>query len=309
MKNDTYLNDVIFDNQEGNLKRLPKEFAYRKIILDNYKVFDRNSPELIIWAIYDSKFTIKDFESIVTCKKPDILMSLLTLKKNLSPELFDNIKSKIFWEKNVTDKDIELIIRWCKKNGYPFAPDKETHYKNQSKNRNMLQKGHSEMQTDCVRVKLEIYNFIKRLNDIYSLFLIYQSLLGFEPDFDTATISYNENNLEKFVALKDISKGEYKAILENKYQKISLISKISVNNGVHIETMVNDLFDAAFYQLAMLMDEPNKEIRICPLCNQYFEIEDPRQKYCHNKNKNGKKTCYPQKMYKRNRESKKVNIN
>ena len=68
MKNDTYLNDVIFDNQEGNLKRLPKEFAYRKIILDNYKVFDRNSPELIILAIYDSKFTIKDFESIVTCK-------------------------------------------------------------------------------------------------------------------------------------------------------------------------------------------------------------------------------------------------
>ena len=64
------------------------------------------------------------------------------------------------------------------------------------------------------------------------------------------------------------------AILENRYQEINLISKISVDNGIHIETMANDLFDAAFYQLAMLMDEPSKELRICPLCNQYFEIED-----------------------------------
>ena len=101
-------------------------------------------------------------------------MSLLTLKKNLSPELFDNIKSKIFWEKNVTDKDIELIIRWCKRMVIRFLL-KRSIIKNQSKNLNKTQKGHSELQTDCVRVKLEIYDFIKRLNDIYSLFLIYQS--------------------------------------------------------------------------------------------------------------------------------------
>lgn len=69
----------------------------------------------------------------------------------------------------------------------------------------------------------------------------------------------------------------------------------------------NDLFDAAFYQLANMLYLPEEQIAICPICHRFFIRKNANQKYCHNtKVVNGieRRTCYAQKMYKRNQSRK-----
>ena len=87
---------------------------------------------------------------------------------------------------------------------------------------------------------------------------------------------------------------------EYKYNNIRLENQISFQNGLHFQTKANSLFDAAFFQLVLLLYDNEKELRICPLCKEYFEPEHANQKYC----KSG--TCYPQKEYKR-KKSRKAN--
>ena len=110
----------------------------------------------------------------------------------------------------------------------------------------------------------------------------------------------------KFVKLQNIKDDNYYSkLFESKYQEITYTTQISIKDDIHLEVKTENLFDAAFYQLANLLDSPESQIKICPICKNYFETQNAKQKYCLSLNKNGKRTCYSQKSYKRNKAIKK----
>ncbi len=273
-------------NEEGNFKRLPSEFFYDKIQLENYS-FDRKGGNPIIYALYDYDLDLSSFTKTVQCKKPDLLIRMLTLKGKLPDDLFKNIELVRFTDAYLDDASIHLIIEWCKKNGYPFRPPAE--YWKASKSRVL-----PSLQPPK-KIKFKVADFIEKLNEIYDLFLIYQVMTGrSSPEDLTESVLLNaEGTPREYKRLQDMDVEECKDLFEKKYQDITFTNRISFKGGVHLEVKTNDLFDAALYQLAILLNESEREIGICPLCHQYFERKHARQKYCN------PKTCYPQKAYKR----------
>ena len=113
-------------------------------------------------------------------------------------------------------------------------------------------------------------------------------------------IDYTDWRERKFVKLQNIKDDNYyRKLFEIKYQEITYTNQISIKDDIHLEVKTENLFDAAFYQLARLLDSPESQIKICPICKNYFEAKNAKQKYCLTKNSKGQRTCYAQKFYKR----------
>ena len=91
----------------------------------------------------------------------------------------------------------------------------------------------------------------------------------------------------------DLTSTNCKALFENMYKDISYINRIVFDSDIHWKVTAESLFDAAFYQLVVLLIEPNHEIGICPVCHEYFKLKRKNRKYCY------KGSCYPQLANKR----------
>lgn len=104
----------------------------------------------------------------------------------------------------------------------------------------------------------------------------------------------------EFDSLNTMSKQECIESFINKFKQRHYEYSFEYDGGVFIEIRTKNLFDAAFYQLAQMLILPGRQVKICPICKNFFIPEDPRQKYCKTLNRRtGKYTCYPAKMYKR----------
>lgn len=285
--------EMIVTNENGNLKRLPSDFYYDKIELRNYEICGQSSTQMIC-AVYDCGLDLHKLITPIQCRTPDLLLQMLTLKGELSNHPFELLAKK-YNDKIISDNDLNIIIKWCRKNGYPFKPIITE--KTNTPFKLMIQPDYKQT------IGFFIWDFIYSLNEIYGAFLLFQNLVGQDKlPKETVYISLppktgpeTEWRDREFIKLQDVKKDEFKSLFENKYQEISFTNRISVKDEIHLEVKAESLFDAAFYQLAILLNNHSKEIRICPLCNKYFEVAHANQKYCLNKNEYGIRTCYPQK--------------
>lgn len=280
-----------FYNENGNLKRLPSDFYYKKLIFDDYQ-FRRENGQFIIYAKIDYEIDLQTFSTKEKSKTPELLMRMLRLRDSLPKKIFETPTNIILCDELLNDDIANNIIKWCKLIGFPFAGD--TILKNSTskiKSKKIL----NTIKPDKY-ISFKLSDFIFQLNEIYSAFYMYRIINGYTDKIDFPIYTKNPltNTFGKnsFVNLKELEKNECTELFEYKYQNIKYENHISFIGEPHFIIQAQNLFDAAFYQLALLLYNKEKEIRICALCHEYFEPKDPRQKYC-------KVTCYSQKAYKR----------
>lgn len=112
--------ESIVTNENGNLKRLPSDFFYDKIKLQDYEIRGQSST-LMICATYNCSLDLNELTTSVQCRTPKLLLQMLTLKGELSAEPFELLSPK-YNDKIISDNDLRIIIKGYRKNGYPFKP-------------------------------------------------------------------------------------------------------------------------------------------------------------------------------------------
>lgn len=254
--------DETISKADGNLKRLSNEFYYDIVMLKDYRICG-NGELLQIYVPYEYKSEWQKSINPELCKKPDLLCEMLTLRGNLSFELFEHLR---FRNVNIKEQDLNTIIKWCKKNGFPFTADFK--YRPDTKPLFDLQPS----------IFFIVWDFIYQLDEIYNAYLLYRRITEQKDELKN---KYENTNVD-----------QCKILFEDMYKKRVFTNQLSFKGSIHWEIKTENLFDAAFYQLALLLNEPKKEIRECPICHEYFERKHAKRKYCYNG------TCYPQLAYK-----------
>ena len=270
--------DATITKSDGYYKRLATEFYYDKIELKDYS-YCGDGHKLQIYALYDYDSDWHESMTPVKCKTPELLCAMLTLRGELPDNLFEPLRIK-YRDSYIGNEELSLIIKWCIKNGFPLIP--------------IFNKKPNAKFTFGLKssVYFMVRDFINELNDIYNAYLLYRRIAR-QENIDPNSI-YNEMPLD-----------ECKNLFENMYQKLSFANQISFNGEIHWKTKAKHLFDAAFYQLVILLNDPKKEVKECPLCHIFFEREHKNQVYCMNVNSKYQRTCYPQKKYKNKKSTKK----
>lgn len=282
-----------FYNENGDLKRLPSDFYYTKYAFDTYK-FKKENGQFIIYIKFDYETDLQSFSTQIKSNKLDLLINMLELRDKLPKEIFENHNMTFFCDKFLNDSIANQIIKWCETNGFPYASDIDLFLNNSLKNKvqNIF-----ENLKPTKYVSFIISDFIVQLNEIYSAFHMYRLINGFTDKIDFHLYTINPFSTSQQINFIDLKKytdiNEYKEIFESKYKNIKYENKISFVGEPHFIVQFQNLFDAAFYQLSLMLYHKEKELRICPVCHKYFEPKNSRVKYC------GSPTCYPQKAYKR----------
>ena len=309
-------------NAQNDPKKLPKEFSYTKYAFKKYESACGDG-KMSIYAVADTKEEKKNVSRDIVCKDYDMLCSMLSLRKAIrtvfesaTPTNDERVDKKRVYKTINIDKTedilntgiqlnpeaIEEIKSWCVKYGYPFNFD-AVKYSNAGQQRLLLRKGKGHIPAGFM-----LSDFLIHLNEIYYAFQLCrvisghvqsQSLIGevtriFSNDYRLLS----KNHFEK---IREITPERCMEIFSQKYSERNYRSNIffDESNHAHIRIHAENLFDAAYYQLALFLNEPKMEIRECSMCGKYFEITDARQKYCENKNEFGVRTCYAQKAFKR----------
>lgn len=291
-KKSKIIKEQTFSNQNGNLKRLPSDFYYDEFIFDDYGVQNLGG-KLRIYAKVEQDKSLDTFSTQIKSQNPELLIKMLTLKEALPREIFESPTKILICDEHINNDAIALIIKWCKSYGFPFAVDIQSEHNPAKKTSKSLFSTLSQTK----HISFYVSDFIYNLNEIYSAYHLYRILTGYsdkiiEPIYTTG-VNEEKQGITKFIKLSNINIDECKKLFEYKYHKINFQNQISFDNGLHFNVKTRSLFDAAFYQLALLMYDSEKDIRICPICHEYFEPHDPRQIYCDSS------YCYPQKAYKR----------
>lgn len=137
-----------------------------------------------------------------------------------------------------------------------------------------------------------------------------------EASFDTAGIDHIVQTIKKqmnhssrnllardlritYKKLEEIEPDACIKIFLQKFQERHYAYKFNYAGGIYLDFYTDNLFDAAFYQLAQMLVLPGRQVRLCPICRTFFVPTHGNQKYCGTKNSEGKHTCYPEKLYKR----------
>lgn len=295
---------------DATTKVLPQRFTYKKYTVQRYTYCEDGDLPLIR-AFVDNTIDVKNLETNVHCEKPDLLFEMLLLREKLSNQLFDVLANTQYLVNCISQEQVNTIIKWCQKNGYPFQIDQKPQRKNKFKEMTSIVE-------DFYCVQFDLLEFLKELNEIYSAFKLYQVMTDdlSEEDYSIRIAKVKESSSSslrkelKFVPLitrKPSSEVEKKEAVERckslfleKYNDRSFnMHLIPDRERVFItEVQTDNLFDAAFYQLALLLDRPKTQIKQCPLCRRYFQPSRTNQKYCDTKNENKKPTCYAQLHYK-----------
>ena len=290
--------ETTFTKEDGSVVRLPNAFYYDEISFDDYK---HENGVISLKISCDTPISLRI--KLVKSQKPELLIKMLTLREKLSPSLFASPTRLLFGDERISEKEVLKIIKWCKTNGYPFDISEEI--EKHSKPTNSL----PFLPKQDTHISFAVASFVCQLNEVYCSFIMYKYLLGLIDRLPTTLYTKGQNKNQKgiyeFVKLNELSKNECKELFEYKYQHIVFQNTISFSNGPHFDVKTHNLFDAAFYQLALMLSVDNKELKVCPLCNEYFVPDHARQKYCKSS------WCYPQKAYKRKKmaEKKKEQLN
>lgn len=282
----------------------------------------------------NKKTIVKFNRETVNASNTYLLTSLLTLRTSLSPEIFEefssiedlisvdekeiyDLKGTIFKRRNtdsfdvepieISDKDLQMITRWCKKNGYPFSIFPElkkfdiSHYKVITNDYISFVLRKKLIQPN-LEIKFWVWEFLRRLQILYSTFLLFCKI-GVKELSDIGI----KDTTFLYYTIEDC-----KRLLVRIYNTVKLTGLLDIekyekgNKHMLIGYKTDNAFNLAVYSLFLYMSTNGKTIRRCPICSSFFEPRDPRQKYCHsNKSEfSPRGSCYPQLNYKRNRAKK-----
>jgi len=264
--------------EDGLLINIPGHFKYNKMI---YKEYDIKEFEGELYAIakdpvlYQNEFSNQNDrqdtyllgEAIlpINCKNGDLLFSLLKLKTKME-------KNKSL---RLNKKNQELIIKWCKKYGFPF--EGRLSDINRCKQDNLWMKNKL--------LGFSMNDFMSMLRKINMAFYMYLKI----KDID------NKKNISG-LSIEDCTK-----MLKQEFESLELFAHFDFEKLEYV-SVVNNLFQAAMYQLMLFsllkrIDDAFIGIALCKCCNAPFPPSRRNKKYCEN--------CSPQKAYKR-KQSKKL---
>lgn len=182
------------------------------------------------------------------------------------------------FKKESAEVIIQDIKSWCEEHGYPF--------------RASSYKDNMEYTFETVgRVQLE-FNMHEFLFKLWKLkecaFLLELS----ETDSPLKCYQkFSENIKEEKQLPYEYYNKHYKELLTEAAEQIQFSSSLSIDCkenqkcgetvAVHLKTITESPIDAAFYQLFLMYSfRGKKRIRQCQHCGKYFELSDPKKKYC-----------------------------
>lgn len=298
----------------ANTKTLPRDFIYKKVLLSNYFLL-KNDGQNYICANIDYSLKLDNPQTECRCSTPDLLCSILTLREHLSNDLFLPLEKNGFIECRPTQKQIELIIQWCKQNGYPFCIEQRTQ---QNKKFKAGVNRFEHLNLDSYTVYFDVLDFLKEVDEIYSAFWLYRTVVkeyvtGDECKIPQISVS-NIRRISKETGYEYLGyypmpkrREDCQNLFIEKFSQRRYTCKLYADPDLLYtpEITSGDLFDAAFYQLASLLTSPGRQIKLCPMCKKYFEPESGHDKYCNYKNEKGHRTCSAQKKYKQRKRSEK----
>ncbi len=274
-----------FNDENGNLKVLPKEFFYQSIIFEKYYY---NEKENRIYTRVDNGFSIDDNICTVKINSLDLLSSIINLINEFEDNLFTSPQKLLLIDRLTDRHKVDKIIKWCVKNGYPFT--------------DRLNNVDSNNDSKLVKLNLKKYygfdlkELLVNLNDVYCLYNICLVLIGIEeniknPSYISTTNSYPKD-ISDYKNINNLTTLEYKNIFEEKYNNLSLKGAITFEDtdSPYIRLIASNIFEAVTYQIALMLYNPVKEIRFCKRCHKPFEINTRNQRYCHH-------PCTPQNAY------------
>ena len=297
----------ILTNENGNLLWLPSDFYYDVIKIEfdgRGKSSDDERSDDRAHYIYEKmgnmilvemnlEIDTKNLSQKTESKDVTLLDSMIDLRTKLSDNTFSEPKMLMLLANNsklLTEKEIDSIIKWCSRNGYPFEiPYKELEktYKESEKPRKY--ELFKKILRDQKRFGFKVSDFLISLNNLYCCYKMY-SLLSNEIDsIEEQLFLIDAIEPLRYVELHRITIEECKELFEKQYNKLVMDSYVSTKDGLHIKTKARSLFDAAMYQLALVMYDNEQEVRLCKCCGKPFIQKNRRKKYC--------ETCSPQKYY------------
>lgn len=311
----------LLTTDDASPKKLPKEFSYTKYTFGEYESAWGNG-NVSIYAVSNKDEKEKGISQRIICEDYNLLCSILSLRKELR-SVFESAmpiedkrvtKSRKYRTINIDIPEnvlntgtnlnpsaIEAIKKWCIRYGYPFAFDVDKY--NNTKQQLLLfgHKGH-------IPAGFMLSDFLIHLNEVYYAFQLCRVITGnLQPKSLIGEVTltfptdYRLLSNKQFEDIHNLTPSRCMEIFSKKYAERYYKSTISFDkkNHAHIQVHAESPFDAAFYQLALFLNESKLEIRECVLCGQYFEVKDAREKYCKYENEFGTRTCYAQKVYKR----------
>ena len=320
------------DKTKTYYKRLSDKLQYKKITVDSYYCKPSGSLDNVqtIGATYDYEKDFGELISLCLCDTTGLLTSLLTLTSKLQevfkntnvvrdnklakfrklsseeqiqkqveedPEYFEKMAyftypKKIFeFYNDIPEAAVNLIISWCKRNGFPFMPLVEKKRKNRPLLKEYKPKNH---------ISFLVPEFLYELYKLYTAFRLYEKIVGITEHGDhNASIFIpveSANKLIPFFKTKTIGEmtiEECQQYFAGMYEERQYSCYVEFCDGKSYTTIIaNSVFDAAYYQLVMLLNDCGTRLIKCPLCHDFFEPSHARQKYC------GNPYCNPQAAYK-----------
>ena len=187
------------------------------------------------------------------------------------------LREKIIQTKSVriNDKNIQLIIEWCKSQGLPFQG------RLRDINRALIDDLYKEKQL----LGFSIEDFMLNLTTIQNAFSMYLVVKGIDKPNNISGLNYEE----------------CKYYLKHNFERLELVTRFNFEKFEYV-SVADNLFQAAMYQLMLLTtinrnkDGALVELAICKCCHSPFMQHRRNQKYC--------PECSPQKAYKRKKSAK-----
>lgn len=295
-------------NENGNLLWLPSDFYYDvlKIKFDGrgkscddersddgaHYIYEKMGNMILVEM--NSKTDVKILLHRTKSKKVTLLDSMIDLRTNLRDNTFS--KPTMLLENDstlLTEKEIDSIIKWCSHNGYPFEISNKE-FKKPPYKLDLFKKITREQK----RFGFKVGDFLISLNNLYCCYKMYSVLTNEIDSIEEHLFLIDDTEPFSFIDLYGKTENECKEQFNKQFNKIALDNSASIEN----DFVAKSLFDAALYQLALIMYDKEKEIRICICCGHRFAAENKKKKYCD--------ACSPQKAYaKRKREAKRQSKN
>jgi hypothetical protein len=313
----------MFTSSNGNKMFLSSEFAYDLIKFDDYKIDQSAYPGIcaVPYANTDNipaseietiepgkkRFDAELLTNHVKANDAELLFSLLNLIDKAGKIPFGN-ESRI--ELFISKEQINLAIEWAKKYGLPFESeiykqDFDINVDNSSQAPDYVSVVNSE---DCI--PYERRNDRKYICEHGTAPAIIRNPnvpakkakteLGFRIGTFYRYLNDLKHNFEKVKEMQhlDIGQSDYADYYTLMLSKTKFTCEIKYEHGFKYYIKASNVFDAAQYQLIMLMSNPSGEnIKRCSCCGEWFQPKRKNNNYC--------PLCTPQKAYKRKISAKK----
>ena len=267
-KNADILNSHFYD-EKGNAIGLPDQFRYDEIKFGDYEIKEHMGE---LYAIakkplkkVNGKYQevnmqpniVEEIKEIVVCKKGELLFSMLSLIDKLSDSSLES-------DYKYTQKDIKLIITWCKKYGLPFF----------GKPLKLDTPSTTELAKENL-IGFSVKSFLILINEIKYLFLYYQRIKNID----------NPENV-----FSSLDRNSCMFLMQRFTESFSFKSYIDFDKGLYIKIYAENLILACIYILLLYLSSPkNLVMKRCDCCNAFFMPLRSNNKYCNQ--------CSPQKAY------------